>query len=64
MWISKEVKIGIFPKGIVHDFGEKIEGFSSFVCIKNRSRKIFTEVLEKKEAFKEYKNKCLRKAQN
>ena len=29
----------IFAKGIVHDFGQKVEVFSSFVFIKNRSRK-------------------------
>ena len=32
-------QIGIFAKGIVHDFGQKVEVFSSFVFIKNRSRK-------------------------
>ena len=35
----KAGKIGIFAKGIVHDFGQKVEVFSSFVFIKNRSRK-------------------------
>ena len=35
----KKGKIGIFAKRIVHDFGQKVEGFSSFVFIKNRSRK-------------------------
>ena len=35
----KEGKIVIFAKGIVHDFGQKVEVFSSFVFIKNRSRK-------------------------
>ena len=35
----KKGKIGIFAKGIVHDFGQKVELFSSFVFIKNRSRK-------------------------
>ena len=35
----REGKIGIFAKGIVHDFGQKVEVFSSFVFIKNRSRK-------------------------
>ena len=29
----------IFTKGIVHDFGQKVEDFSSFLFIKNRSRK-------------------------
>ena len=36
---EKEGKIGIFAKEIVHDFGQKVEVFSSFVFIKNRSRK-------------------------
>ena len=35
----KTGQIGIFAKGIVHDFGQKVEVFSSFVFIKNRSRK-------------------------
>ena len=35
----KKGKISIFAKGIVHDFGQKGEVFSSFVFIKNRSRK-------------------------
>ena len=35
----KKGKISIFAKGIVHDFAQKVEVFSSFVFIKNRSRK-------------------------
>ena len=35
----KKGKIGIFAKGIVHNFSQKVEVFSSFVFIKNRSRK-------------------------
>ena len=35
----KKGKISIFAKGIVHDFDQKVEVFSSFVFIKNRSRK-------------------------
>ena len=35
----KEAKIGIFAKGTVHDFGQKVEVFSCLVFIKNRSRK-------------------------
>ena len=35
----KRSKIDIFAKGIVHDFGQKGEVFSSFVFIRNRSRK-------------------------
>ena len=33
---EKEGKIGIFAKGIVHDFGQKVELFSCFVFLKNR----------------------------
>ena len=36
----REGKIGIFAKGIVHDFGPKVEVVSSFVFIKNTSRKM------------------------
>ena len=35
----KKRKIEIFAKGIVHDFGQKVEVFSFFVFIKNRPRK-------------------------
>ena len=35
----KKGKIRVFAKRIVHDFGQKVEVFSSFVFIKNRSRK-------------------------
>ena len=35
----KKGKISIFAKGIVHDFGQKVEVFSSFVFIKNTWRK-------------------------
>ena len=35
----KKGKISIFANGIVHDFAQKVEVFSSFVFIKNRSRK-------------------------
>ena len=48
--------MAFLAKGIVHDFGEKVEVFSSFVFVKNRSRKLFGDVLDKKEAFKDYKN--------
>ena len=34
-----EGKIDLSAKPIVHDFGQKVEVFSCFVFIKNRSRK-------------------------
>ena len=39
MYLKKKGKIGIIAKGIVHDVGQKVEVFSSFLLIKNRSRK-------------------------
>ena len=35
----KKRETGIFPKGIVHELGQKVEVFSSFEFIKNRSTK-------------------------
>ena len=60
----KRRKIGIFAKGIVHDVGQKVEVFSSFLLSKIDREKVFADVLDKKEAFKDYKNNCLRKTQN
>ena len=39
MALRKPIKIGIFPKGLFHDFGQKVYVFFSFVFIKNKSRK-------------------------
>ena len=49
---------------IVHDFGLKLEVFSSFVFSKKDREKVFADVLDKKEAFKNYKNNCVGKTQN
>ena len=43
-------KIGIFPKGLVHGFGQKIE---SFPCV-------FYDTLEKKKLVKTMKTKSLK----
>ena len=56
----KADKIGIFAKGIVHEFK-----FFHLLCLSKIDREIvFADVLDKKEAFKNYKNNCLRKTQN
>ena len=57
-------KIGIFPKGLVHDFGQKVELLSSFLLIKIDPEKVFADVLDKRECFKDYKKNCLRIKQN
>ena len=54
----KKSKIGIFAKGMVYDFGKKVEVFPSFVFIKNWSRNLVPDVLDRNEAFKRYKNIC------
>ena len=52
-----------FAKGIVRDFGQKVEVFSSLYLSKIDREKLFADVLDKKEAFKDYKNNCLQKTQ-
>ena len=114
--VSKTHKIGIFPKGLVHGFGQKFEILLTFRFMQNTPRKsiwwrsryktslsrqykhgfkkkaklaflsmilvkklkffhvlclskidrekVFADVLDKKEAFQDYKNICLWKTQN
>ena len=39
--------------------------FFNFLCLSKIDReKVFADVLDKKEAFKDYKNNCVRKTQN
>ena len=61
MNFKKKGKIGIFTNGIVHDFGQKVVVFSSFAFIKIHQENVFGDVLDKKEAFKDYKHNCVRK---
>ena len=55
----KKRKIAIFAKGIVHDFGQKVEVFHLLCLSKIDREKLFADVLDEKEAFKHYKNNCL-----
>ena len=43
---------------------KKLKFFHLLCVSKIHREKLFGDVLEKKEAFKDYKNKCLRKTQN
>ena len=55
----KKGNLNIFWKGIVHDWVKKIISFSlSFLSKKNRE-KVFVDVLDRKEAFKDKKNRFL-----
>ena len=62
--VSKTHKIGIFAKGLVHGFGQKVEVFHLLCLSKIDREKVFADVLDQKEAFKDYKNNCVRKMQN
>ena len=47
----------IFPKGLVHDFGQKFETFLLPPFGQNKPwKKMFADVLDRKEAFPVYKN--------
>ena len=61
---ENEGKIGIFAKGIVHDFGQKWKFFHVLCLSKIDGEKVFADVLDIKEPFKDYKNNCLWKTQN
>ena len=43
---------------------KKLKFFHLLCLSKKDQEKVFAEVLGKKEAFKDYKNNCLRKTQN
>ena len=44
--------------GIVHDFGQKVELFDLLCLSKIDGEKVFADVPDKKEAFKDFKNNC------
>ena len=51
-------KIGFFPKGLVHGFGPKMGLFPPFYFWQSRQAKnVFGDILERKNAFLDYKNK-------
>ena len=57
----KKGNLDISSKGLVHDWVKKITSFSlSFLSKKNRE-KVFVDVLDRKEAFKDKKNRFLSK---
>ena len=54
--ITKSHKVRIFPKGLVHGFGEKFEILLTFCFIQNTPKKVFADVLVRKQAFLDNKN--------
>ena len=45
-----------FPKGLAHDFGQKFSFFHFFFLNKISPEKMFHDILDKKQAFTDYKN--------
>ena len=56
--------MGTFANGIFHDFGQKMKFFHLLCLSKTHRENVVADVLDKKEAFKDYKNNCARKTQN
>ena len=54
--------IDIFPKGLTHGFGPKIEIFPSLFLGNIGQKKVFYDILEQKNAFLGYKNKKFKKS--
>ena len=73
-YINKKLKISknwIFPKGLVHGFGQKSLIFADVYFRENRPGKcvlnqksVFYDILEGRNAFLDYKNKKLKKSKN
>ena len=62
---SKRRKITIFPKGLTHGFGPKMPFFSTSLFLGNIGQEnFFYYILERKNAFLDYKNKKLKKSKN
>ena len=61
---SKSGKIAIFPKGLVHGFGQKVTIFPSFFFGNTGQENVFYDILERKNLFLSYKNKKFKKSKN
>ena len=73
-YINKKLKNSknwIFPKGLVHGFGQKFVIIPEFYfrenkpekCVLNQ-KKVFYDILDDRNAFLDYKNKKLKKSKN
>ena len=54
----------IFPKGLVHSFGQKLVIFPGFILGKIGQKNVFYDILEGRNGFLDYKNKKLKKSKN
>ena len=62
--ILQGLKNGIFPKGLTHAFGQKMQFFSWFVFRQKRLEIRFNDVLDRKETFLEHKNNPFKRLKN
>ena len=60
----KKREIRIFPKGIVHVFGQKFEHFLSFYSRQTGQNNTSHDILEGKNVYLDNKNKKLKKSKN
>ena len=51
--------VWIFPKGLVHSFGQKFKIFNLFLLCTIGQENVFDDILERNQAFLDYKNKEL-----
>ena len=54
----------IFPKGLVHGFGQKFEIFHVFIFGKINHQNVFDVTLESQKAFLDYKKQKFQKSKN
>ena len=67
----KKSKNWIFPKGLVHGFGQKLVIFPHFYFRENRpeecvlkQKSVFYDIVQGRNAFLDYRNKNLKKSKN
>ena len=60
----KKSKNWIFPKGLVHGFGQKLVIFPDFYFKENRPEKCVYDILEGRNAFLDYKNNKFKNSKN
>ena len=61
---SKSRKIDMFLKGLTDGFGPKMAIFPTFFLGNIYQENVFYDILERKNAFLEYKNKKFKKSKN
>ena len=69
--VKKSREIGVFPKGLVHGFGQRLVIFPDFYFRENRpeecvlnQKSVFYDIVEGRNAFLDYRNKNLKKSKN